>query len=43
MNKEQLSKLLAKLRTPVHIDYIAKYILNTSIEDTRNILMMLLN
>lgn len=42
MNKEQLSKLLGKLRTPVHVDYIAKYILNTSIEETRKELNQLL-
>jgi hypothetical protein len=42
MNKEQINKLLAKLRTPVHIEYIAKYILESSIDETKKELNMLL-
>ena len=30
--------LLSKLRTPVHIDFIANYILKKTTEETRNIL-----
>jgi len=35
--------LLAKLRTPVHIDFIAKYILKKSKEETRQILNEYIN
>lgn len=42
MNKEQITKLLAKLRRPVHIEYISKYILEVSIEETKQELNKLL-
>ena len=38
MEKSQANLLLAKLRQPIHIDYIAKYILKESTSDTKKIL-----
>lgn len=38
MDKNHEKLLMSKLRMPVHIDYIAKYILKTNILETREIL-----
>lgn len=38
MDKNHEKLLMSKLRMPVHIDYIAKYILETSVFETREIL-----
>jgi hypothetical protein len=37
--EEKITKtLMGKLRQPIHIDYISKYILKVSINETRNII-----
>lgn len=37
--EEKITKtLMGKLRQPIHIDYISKYILKESIEETRSII-----
>lgn len=38
MEKNQKKLLLSKLRQPVHIDYISKYILRTGINESKIIL-----
>lgn len=38
MDKKQFSMLLSKLRQPIHIDYISKYIVKESIDETRKVL-----
>lgn len=38
MDKNQLNMLLSKLRQPIHIDYISKYILKESMDETRKVL-----
>ena len=38
MEKKVTKTLMGKLRQPIHIDYISKYILKESIEETRNII-----
>lgn len=42
MNEHYEKLLLSKLRMPVHIDYIAKYILETNMLETREILARLI-
>jgi predicted transcriptional regulator len=43
MEKNQNKLLLSKLRRPVHIDYISKYILKTSVNESKKILNNLVN
>jgi hypothetical protein len=43
MEKNQNKLLLSKLRQPVHIDYISKYILKTSVNESKKILDKLVN
>lgn len=43
MEKSQSNLLLSKLRQPIHISYISKYILNESVEQTKIILDGLIN
>jgi hypothetical protein len=43
MEKNQNKLLLSKLRQPVHIDYISKCILKTSINESKKILDNLIN
>lgn len=38
MEKKVTKTLMGKLRQPIHIDYISKYILKESIEETKNII-----
>ena len=35
MTKEQIKVLMDKLRQPIHINYISKYILRENIDDTK--------
>lgn len=42
ITKKELDGLLAKLRLPIHINYISSHILRMSIEDTRTIIRMLI-
>lgn len=42
MNQEQYKLLTSKLRLPVHITYISRYILQVSEEDTKKILDLLI-
>lgn len=42
MNEHYEKLLLSKLRMPVHIDYISKYILKTDMLETREILARLI-
>ncbi len=42
MEKSQTNLLLAKLRQPIHINYVSKYILKESIEQTKTILNKLI-
>jgi len=43
MDSKTTKTLLSKLRQPIHIDYISKYILRVSEDDTRVILNKLLD
>ena len=43
MEKNQKRILLSKLRQPIHIDYISKYILKTNINESKKILDNLVN
>jgi predicted transcriptional regulator len=43
MDTQTTKTLLAKLRQPIHINYIASHILKISEHDTRNTLKMLLD
>jgi len=43
MEKTQANLLLAKLRQPIHINYVSKYILKESIEQTKVILNKLID
>jgi hypothetical protein len=43
MDKKQIKELGDKLRRPIHISYIAKYILNRSEEDTKKQLDILIS
>ena len=38
MEEKVIKNLLGKLRQPIHIDYISKYILKESIENTMNLI-----
>ena len=38
MEEKVTKNLMGKLRQPIHIDYISKYILKESIEETRSII-----
>ena len=38
MEEKVTKTLMGKLRQPIHIDYISKYILKESIEETRSII-----
>jgi hypothetical protein len=38
MEEKVTKTLMGKLRQPIHIDYISKYILKESIEETKNII-----
>ena len=38
MEEKVTKTLLGKLRQPIHIDYISKYILKESMEETMNII-----
>lgn len=38
LDEKQLKQLLAKMRTPVHINFIAQYILKQSVEETQEII-----
>ena len=38
MEEKVTKTLLGKLRQPIHIDYISKYILRESMEETMNII-----
>ena len=38
MEEKVIKTLLGKLRQPIHIDYISKYILRESVEETMNII-----
>jgi hypothetical protein len=38
MEQKIIKNLLGKLRQPIHIDYISKYILNQSMDDTTNLI-----
>jgi hypothetical protein len=35
MNEKQIKDLIGKLRQPIHINYISKYILKKNIEETK--------
>ena len=43
MDKQQNKELMSKLRQPIHVDYISKYILPKSIEECKEILVGLVN
>jgi hypothetical protein len=38
MEEKTIKNLLGKLRQPIHIDYISKYILRQSMDETINII-----
>ena len=38
MEEKVTKNLMGKLRQPIHIDYISKYILKESMEETKNII-----
>lgn len=38
MEEKVIKNLLGKLRQPIHVDYISKYILKESMENTINII-----
>ena len=43
MDKKQIKNLMDKLRQPIHISYISKYILKKSEEDTKKELDILIS
>ena len=43
MEEKVIKTLVGKLRQPIHIDYISKYILKESIEDTKKIINKLID
>lgn len=43
MNQNQIKQLVNKLRRPIHITYISKYILKKSEEDTKKDLDILIS
>ena len=38
MDEKQTKVLLGKLRQPIHINYIARYIMKESVDDTKKLL-----
>jgi hypothetical protein len=43
MDKRQIKSLMDKLRQPIHINYISKYILKQDIEETKKQLDILIS
>lgn len=43
ISQEMMKNIEGKLRRPVHIDYIANYIVKLPIEETRELLMTLVD
>jgi len=43
MDQKTTKELMSKLRQPIHVDYISKYILHKSIEESKKILVGLVN
>jgi hypothetical protein len=43
MDKRQIKSLMDKLRQPIHINYISKYILKRSVEETKEQLDILIS
>lgn len=43
MEEKVIKTLLGKLRQPIHIDYISKYILRESMEETMNVINKLVD
>jgi hypothetical protein len=43
MEENVTKNLMGKLRQPIHIDYISKYILKESIEETKDIINKLVD
>lgn len=43
LDEKQLKELLAKMRTPVHINFISRYILRQSQEETQEIIDTLIS
>ena len=43
MEEKVTKNLMGKLRQPIHIDYISKYILKESIEETKDIINKLVD
>jgi hypothetical protein len=43
MDKKQIKNLMDKLRQPIHISYISKYILKQSLEETKQQLDILIS
>ena len=43
MDKRQIKSLMDKLRQPIHISYISKYILKQSIDESQNQLDILIS
>jgi hypothetical protein len=42
MEEKVVKSLLGKLRQPIHVEYISKYILKSSMDETRTILNKLM-
>lgn len=43
MDQKTNKELMSKLRQPIHIDYISKYILHKTIKESKEILVNLVN
>jgi hypothetical protein len=43
MDKKQIKNLMDKLRQPIHISYISKYILKESLDETKKQLNVLIS
>ena len=43
MDKKQIKSLMDKLRQPIHISYISKYILKESLDETKKQLNVLIS
>ena len=43
MDKKQIKSLMDKLRQPIHISYISKYILKQSLDETKKQLEVLIS
>jgi hypothetical protein len=43
MDKKQIKNLMDKLRQPIHISYISKYILKESLDETKKQLEVLIS